>query len=495
VLLFLLPLLDRASEGEGLDGSPRAPRSTLFDAVLLASGGALACLSKIEFAVGIVGACAAGTALELARPRGPGDGPWRRILAVWVLALGPSALGYAWLAASVGRSLLAAAMTGYGVARQVCPWWPTGLGLLCALAAIGEAVLVVALGSVPLAPRLLRRHGRRYWLLPAAAAVGLACLALQTPYALHDFGATQIAPTAPTWTSDAILAISYFLSFNGVLLPVMWSGIALSIGYLPSLAIGIARREPPRSPWGPSPAAFVMTAAAAGISVRGLFNGLFSDVSIVNQSAYPFWFILAGWLLLRVWAWLADVVPSRPAARATACASIVLVAYGAVRVAHRVSRMRASGAYRSVVTAAGPVRLHGDEPGVALYDWIMNTTAPEARLLEVPWGGGLTFASHRRSAIYSTQFFGLAPSAEIQRLDVERLETTPPDAVIAQSLPNWGTNTGLDRRCSFPHLTFRASVLPDAASLLPVIGAIEDRYEEVARFSGFVALAPARRQP
>jgi hypothetical protein len=471
VLLFVLPLLDIAPD----DDAPRPPVPSTRQGLLLATGGTLACLSKVEFAVAVVAGCAAALLLDLARRSTIDLGrAFTRQALLWSCALGPSLLVYAWLANWVGATNLIEALGGYGVGTHVCPWWPTGLGLICGAAAIGEAMLVVALASAPWASTLWRRHGWRYAVFLGVTVIGAGLFALQVPYALYDFRVSQGLPAAPSWRSDLGLLPTYLLSFNGVLLPVMWLGIAMFAARsleLVGAALGRTARTPRGSAHLPD-RMLLLLAVVTGISLRGLFSGLFGDVSTVNQSAYPFLFVLAAWLPISA-VRLAVSVPS-PALERRLLGGVViaLVGYGVIRMGHRVHQMKAGGDYQALATEAGSVRVHESEVGPALYHWIVTATPEDARLLEIPWGGGLTFAAHRHSATFSTQFFGVSPSVRIQRTDLEQIEASPPDAVIARDRPDLGTGTGVGRGCSFPHFTFRPPKLAQNATPLPIVAQV-----------------------
>jgi hypothetical protein len=488
VLLFLVPLLDVTPEGE------RARRPSASQTLLLAVGGALACLSKVEFAVAVVAAYAANLALDLARAgRRDLASVAKRQALVGGCALGPSLLAYVLLATQVGSTNLLEALGGYGVSKQVCPWWPTGLGLLSGAAALGEALVIFALASLPRASALSRRYGSRYATFLAAAAIGAVLFVAQLPFVMGDFRATQGLTGPATWTSDLTLLPTYLLSFNGILLPVMWLGITLGAARAWTLASAAVRAAPAAASILPD-RMLVIVAAATGISLRSLFSGLFGDVSSVNQSAYPLWFVLAAWLPAAAGAaWPAALSPGAQRGIPRAIAA-VFVAYGMLRFGYRVHQMRAGGEYLPVATEAGVVRLHEHEVGPALYDWIVTSTPQDARLLEIPWGGGLTFASRRRGATFSTQFFGLSPSERIQQADSEQVEASPPDAVIAKDGPHLGTGFGLKCGCAFPRFAFRPPHLSTESHELPLVAQVM-AYPAVLRVGAYVVRQPASARP
>jgi hypothetical protein len=67
-------------------------------------------------------------------------------------------------------------------------------------------------------------------------------------------------------------------------------------------------------------------------------------------------------------------------------------------------------------------------------------TGPSDYVLELPYGGGLNFASRRPNPIFDTMLFNMQIPPEYQRKDLERIEQRGPALIVAQDAPRLGTN-------------------------------------------------------
>lgn len=469
ILAFTIPLVD----GLRSPGPGDWYGSGGKQAVLFVLGPLAACLSKIEFALAIPAACLTFSLLRyLHSPRKAPGRALARALVMTIFAVGPSVTVLALVGHSVGKRQLFEALGCYGVARKTCPWWPTGLGLLSTAAVLARGLAMAAVTSLVSFRRLSSRWGWRYHGFLALSALGLLVVFLQTPYAIADFGASQFRGT-----SRAVLAIRYFLSLNGVLLPVMWGGI----GFFFVAIVWIFLRRPAQTriePW------ILLLGIGLSISGRSLFGDLFGRVPIVAQSAYPIWFIVAGGMglaflgMIRKRGWPSNEV----------LLAVVLLGYGGMRMLNQLATDRASR-YQTLETEAGPVRLRSFDVSARLYHEVLQLTTPSSRMLEVPFGGGMTFASHRKSSLFLTIFSALYPSPFIEELDVASLRRSPPALVIAMRGPGLGSSKGLALACGFPHFDFKGPVHePGGEPPYPSLVEIEREYRQIDQIGDRIVL-------
>jgi hypothetical protein len=118
--------------------------------------------------------------------------------------------------------------------------------------------------------------------------------------------------------------------------------------------------------------------------------------------------------------------------------------------------------------------------------------------VELPYGGGIGFATGRRSPLYSNQFALFMPPREIQQRDLDRIRARPPRVVIAMDAPHFGTYYGVEANvgCEFPRLVWMPNrPAGDAAYVLPVVRFISEHYRVSARFGPWLILTPAFDQP
>lgn len=471
ILTFLIAIVDRLDRDTRI--SPYAPvwRST----VCCVLGSTVACLSKAEFSVAVLGTCVVYCFLTSRRePQRSSGWSIRRALSLTGLAIGPSSLVLLIVGVRVGHKQLSDALGGYGVARLTCPWWPTGLGMLSIAATLARAVATCALGSLFRFRLLHARWGRKYVIFLAVAVLGTVIVRLQLPYALVDFAASQ-----PRGISSIVLKARYFLSLTGFFLPVMWAAIAFTAFQF----VGILRHHPDVAQ---RDQIVLFASAAILISSRSLFGDLFSRVPIVAQSAYPLWFIFSGILGM---AFIRSILKSS-SSRGALLLSAILLSYGCIRIANQLSTDRGSF-YKTLETEAGPVRLRSYDVSAQLYREVLRVTGQDGRILEVPFGGGLTFASHRKGSLFLTQFMGLSPSSFIEALDLNAYRRSPPDLVIATDGPRLGSGKGIQLGCSFPRFGFAPpSHDPTAEPIHPSLALILREYRVYSRMGDRVLMIP-----
>lgn len=436
LLLFLGPLVDRLCDDQC--HSLSISSFSWIEGLSIVGGATLACLSKLEIAVAVAGASAIFPALLLVREKKMQAPAFlRSAIGLGLAALGPSIIFLLLLALRAGVRQTLEALGGYGVGGLTCPWWPTGIGLLSIVGTLSRALVLAGLLSLLRFRALLADYGRRYLAFLGAASVAavLACLLLS--YSLSEFANSQ-----PKGMSRTLLLARYMLSLTSVLHPVMWVGIA----YLALSGFRIARgRSIARAafPW------LLIIAVGMLASSRSLFGDLFSRVSGVFASSYPMWFLVAAIIALELLRRIGGAL----AAHRTTLVSIAILLYGGARLVSMYQSYRGI-LFTSLETEAGPVRLRDFEHGAAMYEAVQAQTKPGDRILEVPFGGGLVFASQRKSSLFLTQFVGLAPSGFIEEIDKNKLLAAPPHLVIANRAPKLGAGKGVALGCGFPHFMF-----------------------------------------
>lgn len=480
--LTLVGALDLAK-----DDSKVAPK------MLLVVGATIALLSKLEH-----GAAASVTIATLALCNLPTARTFRtiarwagRYLTLGATALAPAGVVYGLLTQAAGADKLVAAISGYGLPAHVCPLWPTGLGLLGALAALGlSGALVAALAFLYCRP--WRLGGARPLTCFAVAVAGALLWTYHLRFALADFRGSQ-----PSLSGFRLFA-SYCLSMSGSLSPFMWSAVLLLFvlvaRLLRSLLVGrLSNRDA---------SLLLISIPLWLLASRGMFGSVLGNVTAVHQAAYSVLIPFAPYLLLYAQELIDAVavrdsvfrVPAlpalrvRPSPRAWALLTIVGVVLTAPRIVKELNRD--SGP--ALDTLAGRVY---PEDGLSreLYEYVSSHTRPTDRILELPNGGGLSFATHRLPATYSTQYIGLLMPMQQLHLDAELVRTHPPSLVITYDNANLGAQFGvcLPVACTFPRLAWRPEQLAcDPTQLFEAVEFIRANYERSVRFGRFVVLTP-----
>ena len=458
ILMVLIALL-----GYVRTGAMNAGRWTL-----LACGGVVGCLSKPEFILASIAAVVVAAALRRSFTFA--------VLAGAVVFL-PSLVIYAALGKMAGWSEMRAGIGGYGLATASCPWWPTGLGIFGAAAALGEALLIAALFSLPQRKRFAEAYGKRYYRLLAGSVVGAAVYMAYIAYRNWD------ALTATLSLTERVRRIAPSMLFTtAVLEPVLWFSIVVFLALAWRWSRGRALGDE-------DAALLLVLAVTLTMASRSLFGSTQSAFPEVAGVCYPF-FIIVGACLL--WRFLSRAATPRYAIGMVAG---VLLAYAGVRVAAAWPEMLSNRSYGVLQTAAGSVRLLNYKIDAAAYEYVMAHTNPDDYVLELPYGGGLNFATGRRSPIYTTQQQGMGWSPEYQQRDLDLFLRHPAALVIGSDGPTLGTNWsyGLpgNRMCACPRLVWE----PDQPNwkpnyVYPLIRYLTEHYRVATRVGDKVILEP-----
>jgi hypothetical protein len=161
-----------------------------------------------------------------------------------------------------------------------------------------------------------------------------------------------------------------------------------------------------------------------------------------------------------------------------------MLAYGALRLAGVVAT-EARTSYVRLDTGAGTIKLQDNQIAPKVYSYVQTHTEPGEPVLDLAHGGGVNFAGHRASPIFSTQFTVLAPDPKYLNADLMRIEKQPPRLVIANDGPTFQATYGLcmNTGCVFPAVVWRSTRLAcDPSQSFPVLNYIRSHYEPAARF-------------
>ncbi len=403
--------------------------------------------------------------------RGKTTGEWfRHYTKVAAACVAPVLIAYLWMGIAAGFRNMQLGITGYGLARTACPWWPTGLGVFGAAASIGEAAFVASMFSLTRRAQFFRRFGRTYYYALTGGFVG-ACVFIA--YIVHTnwnllIGSRSISDKL--WYSAPTALWS-----NAILLPVMWSSILLWLWLL----VGWIRSGG-RLPNAASPTLLILLTGPVVMSSRGWFNWHLGPTSTVPAICFPFFILLTPYL---IWRFLAVAGPGLDLDKGVrgiggAAVVVLFLVYAVLRVAGGYSSLLSNRPYRDLSTIAGNIRLSSFAVDSEIYRFVLENSSSTDTVLDVPYGGGMNVATHRLSPLFTGQFQQLKVPDDLLEKDLERIRAHPPKVVIAENQPNYGAFYGLEGcTCAFPHLVWvpaTSSVVPDKH--FPAIDYIRQNY-------------------
>ncbi len=429
---------------------------------MIASGCAIALLSKPEFALANICALVLFTSLNGRR--------WWNVKMLALSTLPATAL-YVLLARLVGLRDLMAGISGYGLATFACPWWPTGIGTFGVAAALGEAIVIASVASLAWRDHFQRRFGEAYARLLLLAIPGAI---VYVAYIL-TINRGALTSTRPLYAKVALILPSLVWTAP-VLMPVMWTAIPIFF-YL------LGRRFRSRVQTSKRAAELLLVLVfPVSMSARAWFGSTQGVVADISAACYPFLLILGPYLL---WNFLSRPSPSIPAVPVVA--SIVII-YGLARLVGGTSLFTERN-YRALETTAGMVRISDYSPGIEVYRYIATHTSPSEYVLELPYGGGINFAAGRRNPIFDTMLWNMEIPREYQQKDLERIERRRPKFIVAEDLPRFGTNFSFgnagNRACVCPRLVWT----PDRPSwdphyVYPLVNYIARNYRPAVKLEG-----------
>ena len=454
------------------DGCFTAARVTI-----MAIGAFVALLSKPEPAIATLGIWFVVVAFGPMREASVSI--WLRRSAVLSAAFFLPALAvYAFFINAAGLGTLAAAVSGYGLATRTCPWWPTGIGIWAGIAGCGAAAVLIVLGSVTRRAAWRNYLGPvKYALLCAAGLLGLGI------YLGYEFYAR--APGLYDWTLTG-RQLEFLVRSMGATTDVfraaLWPAILYWV-YL--LGRGLFNRGRLREV---EIKKLLFFTAPVLMSARSLFGTVLTPFPEVPAICYPFVILMGPYLLYAALSAPGDALTKRMALRFVAT---LTVAYIAVRIVAGYPDILSNRHYSQIETNAGSIKVSDGGPSEEIYNYVTRHTAPMEGILEIPYGGGIGFASRHPSPTYSTLFVQISPPENVQRLDVERMSRTPPAIVIAKDEARLGTYYGVDVPvgCEFPRIVWKSGKSAgDPNFVLPIVGFIRDNYHVERRIGAWQIL-------
>jgi len=398
----------------------------------------------------------------------------------------PSLLVYLAWGQIAGWSKFLACLKGFGLANLACPWWPNGYGAVGALVELVKAAVLLILGFM-FVPRWRVRLAGRYMLAAVAMLGGMAAVAGFEWPTIFDMlnGPGRMADRLQRDAAE-------LLSTSSFLRPVLWSGYVYA-------AVVVLRVLRERKMQKREFIDFILIGVPGLMGVRSLFGMILTHRLEVPAITYPF-LLLAGPHLL-----YSALVSNRdshsrmsqfdwPAGVFTAA---ILAGYGLIRLIGGYAPLLSNATFANVNTPAGTIGLKMSAIEKPILDYVLRNSTPSDTILELPFGGAMSFATGRRQPTYSTLFIQLQPSDAIQAEDLRRLAADPPAVVIARAGAHLGTLFGVedDVGCVFPQLVWkgdRPSSDPDY--VLPMVDFIERNYRVEGRIGMWVILRPAWKE-
>lgn len=437
----------------------------------LIAGTFVAAVSKPETFVGVAAVLIMLAVVDRNASEHRSTWAWmRRYVVLLVACFVPVLVVYVWVASIAGPRNMIAGLTGYGLASEACPWWPTGLGIFGASAALGQAMMIVALFSV-IGQRSDAAVHRRY-----ARVIGPALLGAGLYFSYIIYLNSYLLESQTSWGVAFRTALPTLLWTNAVLIPVMWVSIVCWVYLLWKLWLHRADKTRDTQ----SAEMLILLTAPVLMCTRGLFNTTLGSITEVSAICYPFFLLLLPYLLWRL------IQLSNPGTGRTVqviCLISVLVGYGIIRIAGGYEQAASLGPYMTLSTLAGDIRLLEYPTNAEIYQFVMDHTSPHDTVLDIPYGGGMNVATGRASPAFTTQFRQLRMPDRYMRKDLEQISLDPPKIVIAQDEPDYGTGYGLSgNACAFPKIVWMPPVpRGESDKTLPVVEFIREHYTVVKK--------------
>jgi hypothetical protein len=452
--------------------------------VLLGVGGFFSCMGRPDAAAAVVAGLVCLIVSE-GRSALSIRASVRRWLGLAAIMLAPSVLCYGLLLAKLGKPVVEG-ISAYGAAWSACPLWPTGFGLVSA---------AVALGAVLAALGLLELAGRLFFSVPLRPSTTLYLLAVAGGGAwLWNYGVLFSDLIRHEGVRHGLLDVAAVLIEPWTFISsVRWTSNLLFFAGL------VAYCRAQRATKAEDTIFFVLMGVMTGLCLRGFFNSIHTDVPELPATlvalAFPLFPLIAR-QTVRIWTsgrWATDsYFEMRHSRRIFLLGSLWLCLFGGFRVIGDTLRDHIRP-YRLVQTAAGSVRINDGGVSNGVYEFLKKNTTPGEPIADFAYGGGINFALHRTSPLYTTEFVNFLPS-EAQRLrDRDQLRESSVRFVISSIPPpfEYGTTFG----CAFPRFVWKieGSTGPPKATF-PVMDLIEEQYRLAGRFDE-IAIYARRASP
>ncbi|HYK62451.1 MAG TPA: hypothetical protein VEV85_23635, partial [Bryobacteraceae bacterium] len=175
---------------------------------------------------------------------------------------------------------------------------------------------------------------------------------------------------------------------------------------------------------------FVLMGVMTALSLRGFFNSSQSNApelpATLQALTFPLCPLIA-WQTVRIWTsgrWPTDsYFEMRHRRRVFLLGGLWLCLFGGGRIIGDTLRDHVRP-YRLIQTAAGSVRLNDGGVSSGVYEFLKKNTAPGEPIADFAYGGGINFALHRTSPLYSTMFVNFLPSEAHRDVHLAAAEAT-----------------------------------------------------------------------
>jgi len=406
-------------------------------------------------------------------------------LGVWCFGI-PAAVYLLWAWYS-GYSKFFSCFQGFGLATMSCPWWPTGFGITGAVVELGEAWTVFTVASL-FVPSLRARFSHKYglpWIIAGCATAAMIAF----EWRLFSDLFFENDALAKRCVQD----MTELLSTRAILRPVLWAA------YIYGTVILVDGLRHSFTLTKPQIKDVILIAVPCVMSLRSLFGSTLAlNLLEVPAISYPFLLLLGPYLLYSA---LTRYLPSKtpgmiPAdKRVLAVLSAILITYCIVRVVGGYPVLLSNATFSRLETPAGRIWLKEYATEKPILEYVLAQTSPSDTILELPFGGGMSFATGRRQPTYSTLFVQLRPPKAIQLEDLKRIAGHPPAVVIAKQEANLGTLYGYPGTlgCPFPRLVWQPDQpTSDPTYIFPAVEYIQRNYRVDETVGDWVLLRPIK---
>ncbi len=152
-----------------------------------------------------------------------------------------------------------------------------------------------------------------------------------------------------------------------------------------------------------------------------------------------------------------------------------------------------NGSFATLDTQAGRVHVSKGAENFEIYNYVLAHTRQDDPILEIPDGGGISFATRRPSYGFTTLWNDIPLSEEFQALDLRMVQAKPPRVVIASAEEHFNSYYGVmgTNGCMFPSIAWvpnRLSWRP--GFVFPAVRWIEENYKVDRRVGDWVLLLP-----
>lgn len=412
------------------------------------------------------------------------------------VCIGPAGLAYLLLGVFVGPANLASGISGYGLASESCPWWPTGLGIFGITAALGQSLALLTVLSIFAPKDYSARFGKYYIGFVCAGMFGFALYVTYVFY-LNPY---LVSGSQPFFHRLLGTARTTLMS-NAVLIPVMWTSVICWIVSIIRIVIAISRRSlTGRDLAVVSESTFefvVILTIPVTMATRGLFDTTLDRITEVPAICYPFFLVLGPFLLCRLLMISSKRCDLEHVARIQSwvCISLLIV-YAVIRIAGGYATLLSNAPYRRLSTVAGDIWLTAYATNAEIYRFVMQYTSDSDTILDIPYGGGINFATRRASPVFTTQFKHLRMPEKFRLDDFRRAARHPPRVVIVQDAENYGAFYGLEgTSCAFPTIVWSPlHAKRDPSVKFPLIQFIQSNYLVAEKVGRKLLLVPKWRE-